>query len=246
MIPERSIIERLPDHCLEKIFGFLPIIDRVRVERVSLRWRSLAFGRHWKNCENLDLRRENWGFLAIAGKDHRLRQLDDSALLAVLRRCGRFVRGIDVYDRFAAKKYNLDFRSLSPSCLREALILCPRLERLRLDFNHVDRRFGNVVVDFLKNLSLLLSRNLTDVHLEGGWAHTGLLPPMDQNLSAVFRRSRNIRRLYLKKIPIVGQCLAFLNAENLEALSLIECIVTANVFHARDALEFLGRDSLKC
>ncbi|XP_029671322.1 uncharacterized protein LOC115240356 isoform X5 [Formica exsecta] len=79
-------IHILNDDCLRHIFLFLPIIDRVRIERVCKRWRDLSQD-SWRMMKTLDLSPSTWGFL----ETHTIRT---ATLRKVLLKCG----SLDVTD----------------------------------------------------------------------------------------------------------------------------------------------------
>ncbi|XP_029671321.1 uncharacterized protein LOC115240356 isoform X4 [Formica exsecta] len=72
-------IHILNDDCLRHIFLFLPIIDRVRIERVCKRWRDLSQD-SWRMMKTLDLSPSTWGFL----ETHTIRT---ATLRKVLLKC---------------------------------------------------------------------------------------------------------------------------------------------------------------
>ncbi|XP_029671318.1 F-box/LRR-repeat protein 7-like isoform X2 [Formica exsecta] len=83
-------IHILNDDCLRHIFLFLPIIDRVRIERVCKRWRDLSQD-SWRMMKTLDLSPSTWGFL----ETHTIRT---ATLRKVLLKCGKFLTQINLSD----------------------------------------------------------------------------------------------------------------------------------------------------
>ncbi|XP_050459937.1 F-box/LRR-repeat protein 7-like isoform X2 [Cataglyphis hispanica] len=83
-------IHILNDDCLTHIFLFLPIIDRVRIERVCKRWRDLSQD-SWRMMKRLDLSSSTWGFL----QTHTIRT---ATLRKVLLKCGKFLTQINLSD----------------------------------------------------------------------------------------------------------------------------------------------------
>ncbi|XP_033217484.1 uncharacterized protein LOC117173176 [Belonocnema kinseyi] len=65
---ETSEIDKLTEDCLMEIFQRLSIADKIRIERVSKKWRSLS-QRSWNNFKSLDYSVKTWGI-----KEHPYRQ----------------------------------------------------------------------------------------------------------------------------------------------------------------------------
>lgn len=87
---ENVSIHILNDDCLSHIFSFLPIIDRVRIERVCKRWRDLSLY-SWKEVKTLNLSPSTWGFL----ETHTIRT---ATLRKILLKCGKFLTKINLSD----------------------------------------------------------------------------------------------------------------------------------------------------
>ncbi|XP_061941712.1 uncharacterized protein LOC107994662 [Apis cerana] len=60
-----SNIYKLNNDCLILIFLHLPIVDRIRIERVCKRWQKIS-QKSWHNIKKLDLRNYTWGFASNA------------------------------------------------------------------------------------------------------------------------------------------------------------------------------------
>ena len=78
-------IEILADDCLFTIIRYLPIVERVKIERVNKRWNELSKS-SWSNVKKLDLNSRNWGFkpyeFLLDSKVIKLAELKE-----VLKRC---------------------------------------------------------------------------------------------------------------------------------------------------------------
>ncbi|GAB1861899.1 RNA-binding protein EEED8.10 [Camponotus japonicus] len=83
-------IHILNDDCLRHIFLFLPIIDRVRIERVCKRWRDLSQD-SWRMMKTLDLSPSTWGFLET-------HTICTATLRKILLKCGKFLTQINLSD----------------------------------------------------------------------------------------------------------------------------------------------------
>ncbi|XP_031776179.1 F-box/LRR-repeat protein 4-like [Apis florea] len=77
-----SNIYKLNNDCLILIFLYLPIVDRIRIERVCKRWQKIS-QKSWHNIKKLDLRNYTWGFASNA----KLKQINTVILNKVLSRC---------------------------------------------------------------------------------------------------------------------------------------------------------------
>ncbi|XP_050410096.1 putative RNA-binding protein EEED8.10 isoform X2 [Patella vulgata] len=102
----------IPDELWEKIFSFLPLRDRIRIERVCHRWKKLAL-RLWKRQKSLD----------FYNTFRRFESLTDKMLNSILKRCGPILKSLDL--------------SSSPRLLTDYSMqiinkYCPSLEKLDL------------------------------------------------------------------------------------------------------------------
>ena len=84
----------LPDECLIEIFHFLPISDRVRIERVCQRWKMLAKAYSWSNFKHLDFSLDSW-HLRPSHKELEIKNLNINSFYSVLKRCARYLNSID-------------------------------------------------------------------------------------------------------------------------------------------------------
>ncbi|EZA47801.1 Putative RNA-binding protein EEED8.10, partial [Ooceraea biroi] len=106
---ENVSIHMLNDDCLRHIFLFLPIADRVRIERVCTRWRILSQD-SWHMMRALDLSPFTWGLATHTIHTAKLRKL--------LLKCGRFLTRINLSD---------SIHCLSQSTLTIIAKFCPNL-----------------------------------------------------------------------------------------------------------------------
>lgn len=86
---------RLNDDCLLHIFQYLPIVDKIKIERVCHRWRELSL-QSWSKFRKFNLTLSTWGF----PESDRFTYVDAEILKQVLNRCGRFLIEIDICKRF--------------------------------------------------------------------------------------------------------------------------------------------------
>ncbi|XP_050580930.1 uncharacterized protein LOC126917741 [Bombus affinis] len=106
-------IQTLNDDCLIHIFLQLPIIDRIRIERVCKRWKALS-QESWSSVKRLDL--SMWGLSSL-----NRREISTCTIRKVLLRCGSYLNEINL--------------SIVPYPLRQSTAtivakLCPNLQRI--------------------------------------------------------------------------------------------------------------------
>ena len=92
-------IEDLDDNLLCIILSNLPIVDRVKCERVNRRWKVVASQQSWKTMRYLNLNPILWG-LKPQGKSHQIKTINEQGLESVLIRCGRHLEEIDVANSY--------------------------------------------------------------------------------------------------------------------------------------------------
>ena len=80
--PEQSI-DALNDDCLLNIFYYLPIRDRIRIERVCKRWKKIS-KESWRNLK----------FISI-GNDLSTRSIEINHFEEILRRSGNYMTNFD-------------------------------------------------------------------------------------------------------------------------------------------------------
>ena len=89
-----STINILDDDSLIEIFTFLPISDRLRIERVSKRWQDLSKN-SWSKLEELDLNPEFLG-LKLIGSTEKYPEINSDVIEKILKNCGRYLKKIDI------------------------------------------------------------------------------------------------------------------------------------------------------
>lgn len=113
---ETANIYKLNNDCLMLIFLYLPIIDRIRIERVCKRWLRIS-QKSWYNIKKLELTNSVWGF----SSDVKLKQINTIILDKVLSRCGRFLNEIHLDKTFCEGR---------ESALAAIGSLCPNIETI--------------------------------------------------------------------------------------------------------------------
>ncbi|XP_011299084.1 F-box/LRR-repeat protein 20 [Fopius arisanus] len=82
ILNDDSPIENLPEDCLIKIFSFLPIVEKLLIERVSRKWREIGV-QGWPEMKHLRIPSE-------------FRKFTPSQLRQIFTRSGRFLRVLEI------------------------------------------------------------------------------------------------------------------------------------------------------
>ena len=83
----------LNDDCMIGIFKYLPIVDRIRIERVSKRWKQQSIC-SWSCVKVLKYDSQFVG-MKPSGKRHCLNKLKVKDFAKILRRCGKYLQTVD-------------------------------------------------------------------------------------------------------------------------------------------------------
>ncbi|XP_047349779.1 F-box/LRR-repeat protein 7-like isoform X1 [Vespa velutina] len=190
-------IDALNDDCLMHIFLYLPIKNRIVIERVCKRWRAVA-QKSWYAVKKLDLSYHTWG---ISPDDKKICTSD---LREVLLRCGRFLN-------------HIDFSQCYPSLTRSTLLIigrfCHNLEIV--DISGLEISSSGIE---------LLARNCTNIKkLNLGYSMHYSTHICDRDFIMLFEMNKGLRYLNLYQINISGKCLNFLSSNAFEELVLNSC-----------------------
>ncbi|XP_043501009.1 F-box protein SKIP2-like [Polistes fuscatus] len=192
-----TLIDVLNDDCLMHVFLYLPIMDRIAIERVCKRWKDVS-KKSWYNVKKLDLSNHRWGILS-----HNKR-INTSDLRQVLLRCGRFLTQID---------FPYEYRTLTRSTLLIIAKLCPNLEIV--DFSGIELSSSGLE---------LFSDNCTNIKkLSLAFYTSSSSNTIDRDLTILFHMSKRLTYVSLREISILGKCLEYLSSDTLEELVLISC-----------------------
>ncbi|XP_014230117.1 putative RNA-binding protein EEED8.10 isoform X1 [Trichogramma pretiosum] len=189
------LIHGLNDDCLVHIFSFLPIVDRVRSERVCRRWRVLT-QYSWHSFKRIDLSNSTWG---INSEIHPI-EVDTPILRKVLLRCGRYLTHID-FSSFGKK--------LSKSTLTVIGHCCSNLQSV--DVTGLDVSPAGV-----KALASSCEQ-LTEFSL----GHCS--SSCDPDLSTLFSKNKKLKSVKLSQNGSTGKCFLSLTGESLEELVVEKC-----------------------
>ncbi|XP_014209865.1 F-box/LRR-repeat protein 3-like [Copidosoma floridanum] len=200
-------IHKLNDDCLIHIFSYLPIVDRIVVERVCRRWKVLS-KQSWSTFKKLDLMNSTWGFGKPKTRGVELDRvkfnnfaseiIDTPILRKVLLRCGQFLTHIDI---------SLSTDRLNVSTLTIIGKMCPNLQYIStLTVTPAGIKALTESCKEIETLSLGRCSN-----------------SCDNDLSQLFQKNKKLRYLRIMQNAMTGKCLLNLPADSIETVILIEC-----------------------
>ncbi|XP_043515896.1 F-box/LRR-repeat protein fbxl-1-like [Frieseomelitta varia] len=194
-------IHKLNDDCLLQIFSQLPLMDRIRLERVCKRWKALI-KKSWYNIKRLDLRYSMWGSLA----DTDTREISLTVLRNILFRCGSYLNEVDL--------------SFVPYYLHQDTVmvigdLCRNLKILNIT---------GVCVSQAGIRSFNSCRNITKLSV--GY----VTYPCDIDLKVLFQMNPNLRYFEAYLTSITGRCLLHLPMDTIEEIVLDCCLYLEEIF----------------
>ena len=155
-----QIFQKLPEEITIYIFEFLPIADRIKVERVCQSWKVLA-KQSWSNTKELKLTPQYLGLKPICNKYYKI---NDSILDAVLKRCGNYIRKIDVAQltcrsssivaKYCKNVHSITCDQVSVNGLKNLSTFCTKIKQINIQsciLDNVDDALGYL---FSKNKML--------------------------------------------------------------------------------------------
>ncbi|XP_048515255.1 putative RNA-binding protein EEED8.10 [Athalia rosae] len=212
LIDDDSPIQKLNDDCLMHMFLYLPISDRVRIERVCKRWYAVS-QQSWQAVKRLDLKLSTWGFFSEKG----VQGVNTSVLRKVLLRCGRFLNHVDL-----SQSSNCPLRR---STLTNVGKYCPNLQSL-------DTRSLNISSSGVEKLTL----NCGDIRKLIIGASTS---SCDNDLLKLFAKNTKLKYLMIaQNFLLNGKCLTWLPAQGIEEIHLVECNAITSCHFSNAIREF--------
>ncbi|CAD6211825.1 GSCOCG00003851001-RA-CDS [Cotesia congregata] len=191
-----SVISKLNDDCLSEIFLYLPIADRIRVERVCKRWQALSH-QSWHAVKSLNLSKNSWGL----SPKIRVQVVDTSTLRKVLIRCGKFLTHLDL---------SQISHLLGSSTLTIVGKLCPNLQSVNITSIPLSQSGINSLMTHCQNITKFMMKTLRG--------------PSERDLSLFFGVNKKLKYLSVEGDEyIVGKSFASLPQEVLEDLHLTRC-----------------------
>nr|XP_033331794.1 F-box protein SKIP2-like isoform X1 [Megalopta genalis]XP_033331795.1 F-box protein SKIP2-like isoform X1 [Megalopta genalis]XP_033331796.1 F-box protein SKIP2-like isoform X1 [Megalopta genalis] len=201
----KDSIQILNDDCLIHIFHQLPIVDRIRAERVCKRWRSLIQG-SWNSIKKLDLLCKPYSLYHMVTSTTILRK--------ILLRCGRYLTEINLSET----KY-----LLRPSTLTIVAKLCPNLKNIDLTALTVCSAGIISLTNSCHNITKLSLRPATYNYLTN---NVDRAPNYnyDRDLQKLFEVNKTLRYVKIVSGQISGNCLLYLPVETIEEIVLDKCM----------------------
>ncbi|XP_031780767.1 uncharacterized protein LOC100679720 isoform X2 [Nasonia vitripennis] len=202
-------INALNDDCLTFIMQYLPIVDRVRMERVCKRWQAVSLNA-WHNFKKLNFNNKYWGFSApftLAEVNHRI-------IEKVLKRCGEYLISIEFNSKFNER--------LDQNVVSSVARFCPNVQHLDVWRLKISLRSWSALYE---NCSKLVSFAVSDC--------------TDCELSLLFEKNRELKRLYVFSSNVTGEFLNNLYCYSIESIVFVHCpMITLGNFHViRDFCE---------
>ncbi|KAK9299917.1 hypothetical protein QLX08_007220 [Tetragonisca angustula] len=200
-------IQKLNDDCLMHIFCHLPIIDKIRAERVCKRWKALI-KKSWYNMKRLDLLYTMWGSLA----DINGREVTIHMIRKILYRCGSYLNEVDL--------------SLVPCYVHQHAVtiigkLCRNLQIIDITGLRVSR---SGIYSLINNCHKLTKLSI------GPTTYA-----CDIDLQKLFQMNPKLQYFEVYQTPISGRCLLHLpmnieeivlnSCKHLQEISLLEAIM---------------------
>lgn len=193
--PNNSPIQILNDDCLVEIFLYLPVADRVRMERVCKRWQALS-QESWRAVKKLNLSKNTWGL----SPKIRIQAVDTGTLRKVLIKCGQFLTHLDLSELP---------HQLSTSTLTIVGKFCPNLQHVNVTAIELSPSGIFSLMTNCKNMNKFIMKSLTG--------------PCEKDLSQLFLVNKKLKYLAIDgDDSITGKCLAYLPDE-IEEIHLQWC-----------------------
>lgn len=218
-------IDDLIDDCLIHIFSFLPIIDRVRIQRgvgnkfcrpfielfstitllffsVSKRWKEVS-QESWRTVKSIKLTQEFWGI-----NSKRNIMINRYHLVTVLEQCGKYVTDVDLTSEYPIRQIRIE------SCkfiVNKIFNLCPRITSLNLGrppTTALDVTLECVLINFKELTRLAI--NIADLYRE-------------DTVTGILLRNPRLKSLTLLDSASDGFCLSRLNHGIYEELHFERC-----------------------
>ncbi|KAJ8680051.1 hypothetical protein QAD02_015838 [Eretmocerus hayati] len=189
-------IHNLNDDCLRYIFKWLPIVDRIRLERVCRRWRVVS-EESWHDFKQLDFVNESWGFK----RPSRMKHVTIKILKKILRRCGQHLIDIEFAE---------SHEKLGPFVFKTIANYCPNIQNIYAPNLDISPSSIKVLATKCNKISSFAIGDCTS--------------PCDSELSLLFENNRQLKELYIySNFEITGKCLSKLNHDSIETIVFENC-----------------------
>ncbi|KAH0554243.1 uncharacterized protein LOC123262624 [Cotesia glomerata] len=223
-------INQIDDDCLINIFLYLPITDRMRIERVCKRWQAVS-ARSWHDIRTLDLTQQ------LIHLPKKIKKIKNRAFEKIVERCGRFLT-------------TLNFSTVNLGCNSEVLPIigehCRNITRLTLQLHkypvkdlskllaQVEKLRYLEIKDIKKHFKIevlvfLPHDSIEEIHLSTLQSYNSFDPSLrslGNPKSAVFRKLQNLRSLTLNGFVVRHDNLKLIAEKpHLTHLSLANCSI---------------------
>ncbi|XP_016839931.1 putative RNA-binding protein EEED8.10 isoform X3 [Nasonia vitripennis] len=194
-------IFKLNDICLIQIFSFLPIPERIRIQRVCKRWQEVS-ALAWCDMKKLEIGGKYFGFF---NKSLKCEKIDLRIVEKVLRMCGPCLTHIQLN---SVDEDSNHYVATNKKLLILVKELCPNLKSIDFSFS-ICRRTMKFIADNFTNL-----RQCSIVHVRN---------KLDDLLSIFLLRSKNLESISLYSFNTKGSCMLDLSAETIKHITLRDC-----------------------
>ena len=189
-----STIETLNDHCLIYIFNLLPIVDRIRAERVCKKWQEVSRD-SWSKLKELILDPK---YLGLIPYSNQFACTTKEIAEKILKRCGRYL-----------EKINTRFEHVGFNCVYAVSEYCTNVQSTT--FNSLTNR-----------LIYSLSLNCTNItELNVNFMHEDHLDDLNRSLEQLFNNNKKIKVLNVCNFQTcTGECLLKLPLEQMQEIKI--------------------------
>lgn len=149
---QESIIDELPDECLTRIFHLVDWHDRLRAEKVCLRWRRVVRAHGWDYFHTFDSNMASYR-MELLGKYTQVLDEPASRLPSMMARFGSTLRELSLHVTWEMARNK-------QAALPEILDLCPSVRHLRLQFSYWKSRTGSNIPAIIPMCDSLITLKL--------------------------------------------------------------------------------------
>ncbi|XP_033209720.1 putative RNA-binding protein EEED8.10 isoform X2 [Belonocnema kinseyi] len=213
-------INKLNEDCLVCIFKHLPVVDKIRIERVSKLWQS-ASQKSWSQVKFLrnarpfdEVQRDEDDKASVRNEPSNTHEAitDISIVTKLLLRCGRFLKRIEI------SSDNVDINEQTIFMLPA---YCPNLDQVK--------------INSISSSSCLRSlaygcHEISFLHVTFG----GCKGYHEEDFSKLFQTKKNLKEISIHSYPMTGECLLHL-PDTIERICLLYCI--SSCFYFSDAVQ---------
>ncbi|XP_058795715.1 F-box/LRR-repeat protein 20-like isoform X1 [Phymastichus coffea] len=191
-----SSVDVLNNDCLLHIFQLLPIVDRVRSERVCKRW-QLLMQESWRDFKDLNFENECWGF----SNKNAVLKVNSRILKKVLKRCGQYIKNIE-FPELNNRLGPHIMKLIAKFCANVENIFATELEVSSWSIRALSENCHKIIVFYIGNCS----------------------DECDDELGNLFKENKGLKEIYIhSNLTVTGKCLSQLNTESIETICFDNC-----------------------